>query len=224
MIDDDTYRILRTAAVPVGILVVFLVMIPRTCARHRAPEAAATTTADTTSSPSAPPVGAGLQIANSPSQPAAASNNAYPDGLDAARVQYLVEINNDFASPYLATLPKKWDDTNEVTKTLASYKYIEKAADGTTNVTRDGLMSLTLLDSGDHWTFSIAKRVFDRVTYLSRVDDDKYDITIAWHYEVTPVGTSLGVKDTMRASIGHFVGAGREWSLANWVTSPAEVK
>lgn len=224
MIDDDTYRILRTIAVPVGVVLVFLIMVPRTCARHRGAEVQTTTQAATSSADAQAPVGAGLQIANSPSQPAAAGNNAYPDGLDAARVQYLVEINNDFSSPYLASLPKKWDDANEVTKSLAKNKYIEKGPDGTTSITRDGLMSLQLLDSGDHWTFPVAKRVFDKVTYLSRVDDDKYDITIAWHYEVTPVGSQLGVKDNVRASIGHFVGAGREWSLANWVTSPSEIK
>src|SRR5204862_4776310 len=101
---------------------------------------------------------------------------AYPAGLDEARVQYLVEINNDFSQPYNVTLAKKWDGS-DVTSALASAKYIEKAADGTVTVTRDGLMALDLHDQGDSWSFPVAKRVFDKVTHLSRIDDDKYDIT-----------------------------------------------
>ena len=218
--NEDLLKALRTFAVPIGLILVFFIMVPRTCARRRAEEQPVAPAA-ATPTPAAETGGGGLRISGS-APPSAATTEGYPDGLDAARVQYLVEINNEFSEPLTSTVPKKWDGGNNVISALAAAKYIEKAADNTVSLTRDGLMALDLRDQGDSWTLAVAKRVFDKVTHLSRIDDDKYDVTISWRYQPTPIGAKLGVKDTLRTSIGHFVGAGRDWSLANWVTSPAE--
>ena len=216
--NEELLKALRTFAVPIGLILVFFIMVPRTCARRHAEEQPAPAPVAAAAAPTTE--GGGLRISGS-SQPAAAKTESYPDGLDEARIQYLVEINNEFSQPYIVNVPKKWEP-GDVLSALAAAKYVEKAADGSVTITRDGLMSLELRDEGDKWTLAVAKRVFDKVTHLSRIDDDKYDVTISWRYQPTPVGAKLGVKDNLRASIGHFVGAGREWSLSNWVTSPAQ--
>jgi len=205
--------------IPIGALIVF-VLFYRACSRST-PEAAVTpaATAIQTSSTATTPAAGGLKIEGTPAQLPAAAEATFPDGLDAQRAQYLVEIDSQFSSPVTMILSKTFD-ASEVARLLLSKKYIEKGPDGSTQITRDGLMALDLTDLGDRWSFPIAKRAFDKITHVSRVDDDKYDLTVSWHYEATRIGGEMGVKSNLHNSVAHFVGSGRDWALANWVTPP----
>jgi hypothetical protein len=203
--------------IPIVIIIVF-VLIGRTCSRKS--ETTASPGASPAQSASAPaPAPGGLKIEGSPSQVPTAKEATFPDGLDAERVQYLVEIDGQFSTPVVMNLSKTFDGS-EIARTLQSKKYIEKGPDGSTQITRDGLMALDLTDLGDRWSFPIAKRTFDKVSYVSRVDDDKYDVTISWHYDPTRIGSELGIKPTPKSASARFVGRDRDWALSSWVAPP----
>src|SRR5438552_9622798 len=89
------FRIGRTLAIPFAILAIFLIANPRTCKRTLVHNNAVVTT----SSASEPSAGGGLIINSNVSPPHRQAVVHYPEGLDAARVQYLVEINPQFAAP-----------------------------------------------------------------------------------------------------------------------------
>src|SRR5262249_5706233 len=101
----DGTRIFKTVAVPLGIALVFLFFVPKTCEKMLGSKKLKTADAST-----AAPTDTGLHInSDTPSAPAAAppaSSSSYPSGLDAQRVQYEIEINQRFADPFVYRLPK----------------------------------------------------------------------------------------------------------------------
>lgn len=213
---NEELRAFRVLLIPLALIIIFFFIVPRTCARKPAAEAQTATAETTTAS-----TGGGLHIEGTPDTPPAATSSTYPEGLDAARIRYLVEVDAQFSAPVTSTLPKQWDPTNTVILALQKIQYVEIAADGTVTITRDGLLNLSLSDQGTSWVFPVAKRAFDNVTYVSRVEDDKYIATVAWHFEPNAAGVALNV-DAKKAhsSSATFVSGGGTWSLMSWTPAP----
>ena len=219
---DELLRAIRLLVIPIGALIFFLVIIPKACIRH-APAAVPAAATDAT-----PPVttssAGGLQISggNSSNQPVA-SASSLPPGLDAERIQYLVEINSLFSEPVTARIPKKYGSYDPTVKALQDMKYIEVAADGLVTITTDGALNLDLHDQGDAWTVTLAKRVFDKVNFVSRIEDDKYDVTFTWRFAATPVGTKLRVDEKkLHNATARFVGGPGNWALSEWTAAPSD--
>lgn len=214
----DEVKAFRVLLVPLALIIVFFVITPRVCSRKH--PAASEQTQSAAASAQMQGV-TGLHIEGAPSSPGEAKASTYPEGLDAARIQYLVEINESFAAPKTATLQKTYID-DEITRVLSSMGYIEKAPgpDGKVVLTRDGVLNLSLTEQADSWTFPIAKRVFDHVTFVSRVDDDKYDGTFTWHFDPTAVGSALLIDGkATHSSTARFVGGPGGWTLSTLMGS-----
>lgn len=213
----EELKAFRVLLVPLFLIIVFFVITPRMCARKTAAAPEQQTQAATAST--AP--SSGLHIDNSPTGPVESASSKYPVGLDAARIQYLVEIDATFSDPKTAKLSKTYEPKDSVIQALLALHYIEKNPDNTIAITRDGAINLDLTDQGPNWTFPIAKRTFDKVTYVSRVEDDKYDAIIAWHYDANPVGVALRVDGRKsHSATAQFVGGPGSWALASWVSAP----
>jgi hypothetical protein len=215
----EELKAFRILLVPLFLIIVFFVITPRMCAR----KTVAAADAQTQPAAAATATKGGLHIDSPPSGPVESASSKYPEGLDAARIQYLVEIDTTFSEPKIAKLPKTYDLMDNVTQALLTLHYIEKNPDNTIAITRDGAMNLNLTDQGAYWTFPIAKRAFDKVTYVSRVEDDRYNATIAWHYEANPVGVALRVDgNKSHSATAQFVGGPGSWVLGSWIAAPDE--
>ena len=110
----DGTRVLKTVAVPLAIALVFLFFVPKMCSKVmgskklRPPTPTASAAADTA-----------LHISSdSPDAPASRSVN-YPAGLDAQRVQYLIEINERFAVIAMAEMFNTFNNANNVNPLIA---------------------------------------------------------------------------------------------------------
>ena len=214
----DEFKAFRILLVPVALIIVFIVM-PAMCGRKSSRREE---TATAPSGPAPATTGGGLQISGAPrtTQPDA---SAYPPGLSAERIQYLVEIDPQFAEPVIASIPKQYNDSDRVIQLLARKHYVEKAADGATVITHDGSFALTLSEGSDNWTFPIAKRAFDKVTHLSRVEDDVYDATFSWHYDAVALADEFQINTKKpHTATARFGGGERHWALTNWIAAPSD--
>jgi hypothetical protein len=167
----------------------------------------------------------GLQIDQAPPSGLGSSrpSSDFPPGLDAARIQYLVEIDRQFSEPKTVVLLKKYDEKDPVQKAMIKLKYAQNS-DGTMTLTRDGLMSLAGISEDDtSWKFPIAKRVFDEVSFIDRVEDERYKATFKWHWQPNAVGERLGI-DAQKAysATAEFAGGQGNWVLSNWIVPPVE--
>jgi hypothetical protein len=174
----DETRILRTVGIPIVIAIVLLVVMPKSCAKVAIVAKARQEKAARES---------GLHI-ESTHKPA-----AYPGGLDADRVRYLVEIDSRFSAPYTARIDKSAATVEDAAIVAALQKlgYIEQAPDGTRTLTRDGLLHLDgLVEDGTSWTFPIATRHYEAVVAIEG-DHSNSHVTIAWKWQPNPAGAAL---------------------------------
>jgi hypothetical protein len=214
----NEYRILRVLLIPLVLIVLFFIIVPRMCARAVVQVRQQQTAAETATH-------AGLQIESSTPAPAEAKGSAFPEGLDAARIQYLVEIDPQFSAPRLATLPRAPKSPDPVVPALTKLQYAERQADGSMALTRDGSLKLSgLTEQPEGWTFEIARRVFDKVSFVDRVEDDKYRATMAWHWDPNAVGQELKIDTKPHSATAEFAGGERHWALTNWVAQPSDVR
>jgi hypothetical protein len=206
-------RLLRTLAVPLGIALIFLVFTPKLCqralvtAKVKQPVPLAT----------GGPASSGLIISSSTPAPGNAANLRFPAGLDAARIQYLVEINQTFAMP--AVMPAI--ENAPVTKVLLDHQYIEKRPDGTFGPTREGLINVNgAVDSPAGWIVSIARRKFVSVASIDDAGDGTYNVTIRWRWEPAPLFSSLLPKPEDHDLTAEFAGGTGNWVLRRFVREP----
>ena len=212
------YRILRVLLVPLTLIVLFFIIAPRMCARAmvvRPKEPQAVT--------AAPSTGTGLHLELSAPEPPQAKPSNYPEGLDAARLQYLVEIDPQFSSAKITTLVRAPKANDLVIPALTKLQYAEVQADGSVALTREGSLKLGgLTEQADGWSFQIARRAFDKVSFIDRVDDDKYRATVAWHWEPNDVGQELRVDKSEQTATADFAGGAGHWALTGWTVPPTE--
>ena len=135
----------------------------------------------------------GLRITSAP--PIAARNVInYPEGLDPQRLQYLVEVNTDFAAPKMMSFNKTVTDAdNALVAALTKLNYIETQPDGSLGFTRDGLLHVSgAVDQGTSWSVPVAKRTFLRVVKLDCTGDN-CSVEFLWQWQPNEIGTAAGV-------------------------------
>src|SRR5436305_6684445 len=174
----DETRILRTVGIPVVIAIVLLVVLPKMCVKAVVVAKARQEKAARES---------GLHI-ESTYRPA-----AYPPGLDAERVRYLIEIDSRFSTPYTVRIDKSAAtlDDAAVVAPLQKLGYIEQAPDGTRTLTRDGMLHLDgLAEDATSWTFPIATRRFESILGIEG-DHANAHATFSWKWQANTAGAAL---------------------------------
>jgi hypothetical protein len=203
-------RLFRTLGVPLAIAFIFLVFTPKLCeraivnARQRQTMPAAATVA---------PSPSGLVISSSTPAPGNRANVSYPPGLDAARIQYLIEIDQAFAAPMRMAAT----ETSAITKILLDRGYIDKSL----APTREGLINVNgAVQSPEGWTVPVAQRKFLGVDGIDDAGDNRFDVWVRWRWEPTSLGASLLPKTVDHRLKAQFAGGERNWVLDHYVERP----
>ncbi len=206
-------RLFRTLAVPLGIALIFLVFTPKLCQR------ALVTAKVKQPVPATPgePAASGLIISSSTPAPGTPMNLRFPPGLDAARIQYLVEIDQTFAAPAAMAAT----DASPVTKVLLDHQYIEKRPDGTLGPTREGLINVNgAVDSPAGWIVPVARRKFVSIASIDDAGDGTYNASIRWRWEPVPLFGSLLPNPGDHSLAAEFAGGEGHWALRRFVKEP----
>jgi len=206
-------RLFRTLAIPLGIALVFLIFTPKLCQRAlvtaKVKQPVRTTPGE--------PAPSGLIISSSTPSPATPANLRYPPGLDAARIQYLVEIDQTFAAS--AAMPAT--ENAPVTKVLLDHHYIEKRPDGTFGPTREGLINVNgAVDSPAGWIVPVARRKFVSIASIDDAGDGAYNVSVHWRWEPVPLFGSLLPKAEDHLLTAEFAGGEGHWTLRRYVKEP----
>jgi len=211
---SDGTRVLKTVAVPLAIALVFLFFIPKTCSKVigskklRAPVAAASTAAATSlhiasESPDAPP-----------SRPV-----TYPAGLDAQRVQYLIEINERFADPFGYRMPKPGAVIALVetapADALVKAGWFEEAPAGGYTPTREAALHLPhMAEVTQTWRVPLGTRKFVGISSLEDKGDGRAHIAFTWQWEPNEAGRAIKSTFEMHQGTAEFAGGGEHpWDL-----------
>ena len=202
-------RLVRTTGILLGIAVLFLVLTPKLCQRAIvnarkqqvvAPQPAAETRT-------------GLVIESSTPAPQSAANVRFPPGLDPARIQYLVEIDRSYAEPLKLTA----SSDPALAKSLLDRGYIDQNL----TPTREGLINVNgAVQTADGWAIPVAERKFLGVERIDDAGDNRYDISVRWRWEPTPIAASLLRRPTNHTLKAQFAGGERNWVLASYVWPP----
>jgi hypothetical protein len=203
----------RTLAIPLGIALLFLIVTPKLCQRALV---TAKVKQHVPATPAAPAPG-GLIISSSTPAPRAPANLQYPPGLDAARIQYLVEIDQTFAAPL--AMPATGDAP--VTKVLLDHQYIEKRPDGTFGPTREGLINVNgAVDSPAGWIVPIARRKVVSIDSIDDAGDGTYNASIRWRWEPALLFNSLLPAAEDHLLTAEYAGGEGHWALRRYVKEP----
>ena len=204
-------RLFRTLGVPLAIAFIFLVFTPKLCEKAivdaRKRQQVASTTSSATPSPS------GLVISSSTPAPVLASSLHFPPGLDATRVQYLVEIDQAFAAPLMMAAT----ENSPVTPVLVERQYV----DNKLAPTREGLINVNgAVQSADGWTVPVAQRKFLSIDRIEDAGDNRYRIGVRWRWEPTSIGASLLPRPHDHHLTAEFGGGERNWVLTGYSEPP----
>lgn len=215
-------RIARTLAVPLGLLALLLIANPRTCGRFlgrgNAVPVAATATA---TSPEAK--GSGLIINSDVPAPHRQTFVRYPPGLDAGRIQYLIEIAPQFAEPELMPCPKTPTDENQspILAELLRLHYVQRNADGTITPTRDGIVNVNgAVDSPAAWSVPVGQRKFVSIDKGDDTGDGKYVVFVRWRWDPNAIGKELLPHPEDHMLSAEFAGGEHHWVLNRFVQGP----
>ena len=202
-------RLVRTTGILLGIAVLFLVLTPKLCERALvnarkqqvvAPQPAAETRT-------------GLVIESSTPAPQSAANLRFPPGLDSARIQYLVEIDRLYSEP----LRLSANDDPRVAKALLNRGYIDESL----APTREGLINVNgAVQTAAGWAVPVAERKFLGVERIEDAGDNRYDISVRWRWQPTPIAGSLLSRPTNHTLKAQFAGGERNWVLASYIWPP----
>jgi hypothetical protein len=203
-------RLFRTLGVPLAIAFIFLVFTPKLCEKAivdaKKRQAVVTTTAAT-------PTPSGLVISSSTPAPVSASSLHFPTGLDPARVQYLVEIDQTFAAPMTMAVT----DTAPITRLLIDRQYVDKAL----APTREGLINVNgAVQSPNGWTVPVAQRKFLGIDGINDAGDNRYDVWVRWRWEPAAFAAPLLPKPLEHHLKAQFAGGTGSWVLDHYVERP----
>jgi hypothetical protein len=203
--------ILKTALFALCVILVVLLFMPKDCAKQAARPLAALRQAKGEKPK-------GLQIESS-TPPPASERVAYPAGLDAEHLQYMIEVDTRFAAPKMALCPKQESNdiygADRVVGALLSLKYIEKRPDGTYAFTPDGLLHLTATDESLGWSIPVAKRQFLRAQKIACATSDQCDVTLVWQWQPNDVGTAMSPKLVPHQSAATIVLGPTGWVVSD---------
>lgn len=211
----DGTRILRTVAVPVVVAVVFLLLVPKTCQKALNSKKLRPNTV-------AAPTDTSLHISSD--NPAPASKPiAWPAGVDEQRVQYLVEINQRFAEPYLYRLPKPgatligFDPASA--EPLVKAGWFEGSAENGFTPTHDASLHLPgLMEDPQAWRVPLAARKFVHVISFDDLGGNKGRAGFTWQWEPNEAGRAVKSSFGLHQGTADLAGGGEHpWDL-NGVT------
>src|SRR4029077_2508957 len=174
----------------------------------------------TTSSASAS-TGGGLIINSNVGAPHRQAVVNYPDGLDAARLQYLVEIDPQFAAPKAMPCPKARGQSTDLCAVLTQRGYAEYSADGLLVLTREGILKLNgVTEMSDSWILPVGQRKFVSVERLDDTGDGKFLATVRWKWQPNEIGGSLLGHAQDHTLSAEFAGGVRHWVMNRYVKPP----
>jgi hypothetical protein len=200
-------RLVRTLGVPLAIAFIFLVFTPKLCERAIVNARQRQTTATVAPSTS------GLVISSSTPAPGNRADVHYPRGLDAARIQYLIEINQAFSAPMTMSATA----TASITKALLDRQYIDKSL----APTREGLINVNgAVQSPEGWLVPVAQRKFLGIDRIDDAGDNRFDVWVRWRWEPTAIAASLLPKPLDHHLKAEFAGGNRNWVLDHYVEPP----
>jgi hypothetical protein len=196
----DETRILRTVGIPIVIGIVLLVAVPKMCVK-------AVLVSKARQEKTAHENGLHIESTQKPV--------SYPSGLDADRIRYLVETDSGFSTPYNAHMAKSAATIGDLQIFAALQKlgYVERGADGSLALSRDGLLHLDgVVDDGTSWTFPVAKREFETVAGIEG-DATNANATIAWKWQPNTVGAALIPDPKRHEAKGQFAHGATGWTM-----------
>jgi hypothetical protein len=203
--------ILKAALFFLCVILVVVLFMPKNCAKQAASPLAALQRAKE-------PKPKGLQIESS-TPPPASENIAYPAGLDAEHLQYMIEVDTRFAAPKSVLCPKQEPNdiygAERIVHALRSLKYIEKQPDGTYAFTQDGLLHVTSADEGAAWRIEVAKRQFVRMKAIACATGDQCDVTFTWQWQPNDVGAAMRPQLVPHQSTATIVSGPTGWVLSD---------
>jgi hypothetical protein len=203
-------RLFRTLGVPLAIAFIFLVFTPKLCEKAIVDAKKRQAVVATTATSPAP---SGLVISSSTPAPVRASSLRFPAGLDAARVQYLIEIDQAFAAPMTMAVI----EGSPITPLLIERQYVDKNL----APTREGLINVNgAVQSPDGWTVPVAQRKFVGIDRIEDAGDNRYKIGVRWRWEPTAFAASLLPKPQEHHLTAEFAGTERSWVLTGYVVPP----
>jgi hypothetical protein len=203
-------RLFRTLGVPLAIAFIFLVFTPKLCERAIVTAKQRQAVVPSTASTPAP---SGLVISSSTPPPVSASSLRFPGGLDPARVQYLIEIDQTFSAPMTMVAT----ETAPITPLLVDRQYVDKNL----APTREGLINVNgAVQSAEGWTVPVAQRKFVGVDGIDNAGDNRYHVGIRWRWEPTAIATSFLSRPQEHHLVAEFAGTPRSWVLARFIEGP----
>ncbi len=206
-------RVVRTLAVPLAIVLVFLVFTPRLCQRA----VVQGTARQPISVTSGEPARGGLILSSSTPPPGQSRDLRFPPGLDASRIQYLIEIDSTFAAPFV--MPAI--DGSPVANVLLEKQYVEKRPDGMLGPTREGLMNVSgATDSPHGWMVPVAQRKFVSLDAIDDVGEGRYTASVRWRWAPNAIGDPLLKRREDHQLIAEFAGGEHHWVLMRYVKEP----
>ena len=186
------------------VTLVVVLLMPKDCAQKAAGPLAALR------KPAAP-AAKGLHIESS--TPAPKSHHvAWPAGIDAARFQYLVEVDAHFAEPKTMTLAKTGGGGDAgLVSALQSLHYIEAQPDGSYAFTSDGLLRANATDSGTSWSVPVAKRQFVQTESINCATADQCEVIFTWKWDPNDVGKAMQAPTGPQHGSARIVGGPGGW-------------
>jgi|ERR1051326_3831993 hypothetical protein len=199
--------LLKSALFFLCVTLVVLLLMPKDCAKKaagplaalRRPRAAETK---------------GLHIESSTPAPKSHAV-AYPAGIDAARLQYLIEIDAHFAEPKTMTLAKQGGGDAGLVSALQALHYIEPQPDGSYAFTNDGLLNASATDNGTSWSVPVAKRQFVQTQSIACTAADQCDVTFTWRWDPNDVGKAMQAPTAPQLGTARLVGGPGGWVVSD---------
>ena len=202
--------ILKSALFFLCVMLAALLLMPKDCARNAARPLAALRHGKSGGTSK------GLRI-DSSTPPPDARNVTFPAGLDAARLQYLVEVDPQFSAPKTLTCPKRPGGpplgSPELQSALQSLRYIEMQPDGAFALTREGLLNANATDNGPSWSVPVAKRQFAGVDKIDCGAADQCTVTFKWTWQPNDVGQAMQPQLDPHNGTAHIVSGPDGWAL-----------
>ncbi len=203
--------VIRTLAVPLVVAILFLVLTPKLCGRAVI-RARQNQPAPAEAVPGSAPR-SGLIITSSPPAPAARPKVPFPPGLDAQRIQYLVEIDPTFATPKTMTATPD----SPITKVLLDRHYV----DASLAPTGEGIMNVSgAVNSPSGWVVPIAARKFMSIDGLDDAGEGRFNAVVRWRWEPNALGIALLQRPADHFLTAEFAGGQRNWTLTRFIQEP----
>jgi hypothetical protein len=207
--------LLRTLALPLGVAVIMLFVIPKSCGglmQKGLKRASTMKKSDTASSPAA----SGLTIESTTPDANARREVHLPSGLGEERVQYLIEISARFSEPRRLHVPRVSvsDSLYPLVPVVKRLGYFEKQSDGTFAPTRDATLHLPdMNEDSNGWEIPVAKRKYIGILGASAQSDGNYKIIFNWKWEPNDLGRELSPVTTLHTGVALIVGSPGNFAL-----------